>query len=90
MTKQDVADTISKKTDLSLEDSKKSIEAFMEVVNESLKAKKPIFLRGFGTFLPKKQAAKVARNISKGTQVAVPARLIPAFKPCPEFKKSLS
>lgn len=46
-----------------------------------------IYLRGFGTFLLKQKAEKVARNISKNTTIVVPAHTVPAFKPSPDFMK---
>jgi DNA-binding protein HU-beta len=90
MTKIDLATKISKKTGFDLYGSKANVEAFMEVVKESLKAGDPVFLRGFGTFSAKQRAAKTARNISKGTSVVIPAHKVPHFKPCKEFKESLS
>jgi DNA-binding protein HU-beta len=89
MTKNEVAKEISKKTGFDFEGSKANVEAFMEVIKEALHNGKPVFLRGFGTFTAKQRAAKVARNISKGTTLPVPAHKVPHFKPCDEFKASL-
>jgi len=44
-----------------------------------------VYLRGFGTFVVKKRAEKVGRNISKNTTVVIPAHFIPAFKPAKTF-----
>lgn len=44
-----------------------------------------VFLRGFGSFIIKKRAEKVARNISKNTTITIPAHSIPAFKPAKSF-----
>lgn len=46
-----------------------------------------IYLRGFGTFLLKQKAEKIAQNISKNTTIVVPAHTVPAFKPSPDFMK---
>jgi DNA-binding protein HU-beta len=90
MTKHDVCVKISKKTGQSdVTASEASVNAFMDVVKDAIKAGEPVYLRGFGTFLPKKQAAKTARNISKGTSILIPARTVPSFKASKEFKKSL-
>lgn len=89
MTKQEVADKICKRTMLTDVQSKAAVEAFMVVIKEALKEKKSVFMRGFGTFYPKKQAEKTARNISKGTKIIIPARVVPAFKPCKDFKQSV-
>ena len=44
-----------------------------------------VYLRGFGSFIIKKRAEKVARNISKNTTITIPEHNIPAFKPAKSF-----
>jgi len=44
-----------------------------------------IYLRGFGSFILKKRAEKIGRNITKKTSVIIPSHYVPAFKPCKEF-----
>ena len=44
-----------------------------------------VYLRGFGSFILKHRAQKVARNIAKNTSITIPAHNIPAFKPSKEF-----
>ena len=61
------------------------VEAIMATIKESMANGENIYLRGFGTFLVKKRAAKIGRNISTGTSVKIPAHFIPAFKPAREF-----
>ena len=61
------------------------VEAFMESVKDSMIAGNEVFLRGFGSFIIKKRAEKVARNISKNTTITIPAHSIPAFKPAKSF-----
>jgi DNA-binding protein HU-beta len=63
----------------------KAVEAFMEAVKESLAQCDNVYLRGFGSFIVKKRASKVARNISKNTTVIVPEHFIPSFKPADTF-----
>jgi DNA-binding protein HU-beta len=44
-----------------------------------------IYIRGFGSFITKKRAAKIGRNIKKNVAVEIPEHYIPAFKPAKEF-----
>ena len=44
-----------------------------------------IYIRGFGSFITKKRAAKIGRNIKKNIAVHIPEHHIPAFKPAKEF-----
>jgi DNA-binding protein HU-beta len=61
------------------------VEAFMENVKKNVCKGENVYLRTFGSFITKTRKAKVARNISKETSVAVPAHTIAAFKPAAEF-----
>ena len=61
------------------------VEAFMESVKDSLIQNNNVYLRGFGSFVVKKRAKKVARNISKNTTITIPEHNIPAFKPAKSF-----
>lgn len=86
MTKAEIVNEISKSTGLERAAVLAVVENFMTVVKDAIAGGDNVYLRGFGTFAIKRRADKVARNISKNTQVIVPAHNIPTFKPCPEFK----
>ncbi len=85
MTKSEVVNEICKKTGVDKADALQCVEAFMEVVKESLINEENVYLRGFGSFILKKRAQKTARNISKNTTIIVPEHNIPAFKPAKTF-----
>lgn len=85
MTKADIVSEIAKKTGVEKTQIQTIVEAFMEEVKESLVKEENVYLRGFGSFIIKKRAEKVARNISKNTTITIPAHNIPAFKPAKSF-----
>ena len=85
MTKADIVSEIAKKTGAEKLQIQANVEAFMEEVKGSLANNENVYLRGFGTFIIKKRAQKVARNISKNTTITIPAHNIPAFKPAKTF-----
>lgn len=85
MTKVDVVKKVSEDTGIEKVTAEKAVEAFMETVKESLAKGDNVSLRGFGSFIVKKRAAKVARNISKNTTVIVPEHFTPSFKPADTF-----
>ena len=89
MTKADIVNKICESTGIEKVTVQKAVEAFMETVKESLTQDKNIYLRGFGSFIVKKRASKVARNISKNTTVIVPEHFIPSFKPAEIFYKQV-
>lgn len=85
MTKADVVSQVSENTGIEKATVQKVLEAFMETVKESLAGGSNVYLRGFGSFILKKRASKVARNISKNTRVIIPEHFIPSFKPADTF-----
>lgn len=86
MTKAELVSKISKETGVEKQIISTVIESFMENVKDSIVKKENVYLRGFGTFLVKRRAEKIARNISKNTTVIVPAHNTPAFKPAKSFQ----
>ena len=90
MTKADIVKEISKKTGIDNATVLSSVEAFMEVVKETLINEEEIYLRGFGSFIIKKRAQKTARNISQKTTLIIPEHIIPAFKPSKSFVGAVS
>ena len=89
MTIADIVNEITKKTGTDKQTVLNTIEAFMEVVKESLSEEENVYLRGFGSFIVKKRAQKTARNISKNTTIIIPEHNIPAFKPAKTFTLSV-
>jgi DNA-binding protein HU-beta len=85
MTKADIVNEIAKKTGVEKVQVQQIVESFMESVKDALIAEKNVYLRGFGSFIIKKRATKVARNISKNTTITIPEHNIPAFKPAKSF-----
>jgi DNA-binding protein HU-beta len=85
MTKADIVNEISEKTGIEKMTVQATIEAFMKTIRNSMVEGKNVYLRGFGTFVVKKRAEKIGRNISKNTTVVIPAHYIPAFKPAKTF-----
>ena len=85
MTKADIVNEIAKKTGAEKVLVRTIVEAFMDEVRGSLIENNNVYLRGFGSFIIKKRATKVARNISKNTTITIPEHNIPAFKPAKSF-----
>jgi DNA-binding protein HU-beta len=85
VTKADVIAEISEKTGIDKADVTQSLETFFSVVKDSLAGGEPIYVRGFGSFINKKRARKVARNISKNTAMVIDEHFIPSFKPAKVF-----
>ena len=62
MTKQDLITVVGSKTGQNDSHVRPIIEATLDAIKECVQRKEPVYLRGFGTFQPKKRAEKKARN----------------------------
>lgn len=90
MTKQELISSVASQTGISQEATRLVIETTTETIIDAVSHEETVFLRGFGSFLPKHAKAKLARNISAGTTIVIPARTMPAFKPYREFKERVN
>ena len=85
MRKADLINQISDKTVIPKVDVMVTLETMFKEIKQSLIAGENIYIRGFGSFITKKRAAKIGRNIKKNIAVEIPEHYIPAFKPAKEF-----
>lgn len=85
MTKADIVKEIARQTGIEKTVVLEVVEAMMERIRTSMINGEEVFLRGFGSFIIKRRAEKVARNISKNTTIVIPAHNIPVFKPAKSF-----
>ena len=89
MTKAEIVNDIAKNTGIEKVAVQASIEAFMKTVKESMVNGENVYLRGFGTFVVKRRAEKLGRNITANTTVVIQAHYIPAFKPAKSFSSKM-
>ena len=89
MTKAELVNSIAIQTGYDRVTIMNIVEAAMAEVKKNVVEGENVYLRGFGSFITKTRAQKVARNISKQTSIVVPEHKIPAFKPSKEFANAL-
>jgi len=85
MRKADLVAKISETTGIPKVDVLVTLETFFKEVKTSLADGEAVYVRGFGSFIVKKRAAKIGRIIKKNIAVEIPEHFIPAFKPAKEF-----
>jgi DNA-binding protein HU-beta len=85
VTKAEVITQIADKTGIDKSDVTVAVEAFFSVVKDSMAQGENIYVRGFGSFVNKKRARKIARNISKNTALIIDEHYVPTFKPSKVF-----
>ena len=89
MTKAELVSKIAEKTGVEKLTTLSIVESMMNEIKHSISENEAVFLRGFGTFKPKKRAEKTGRNIKKNTTIIIPAHHIPAFKPAKVFVEKI-
>lgn len=89
MTKAEVITQISDQTGIDKTDVQETVEAFLSVVKNSMAEGENIYIRGFGSFVNKKRARKIARNISKNTAIVIDEHFVPSFKPSKVFVEKI-
>tara|TARA_X000000368_G_scaffold366536_1_gene313396 strand:- start:567 stop:851 length:285 start_codon:yes stop_codon:yes gene_type:complete len=80
MTKQEIINKVTKQTGIDREDVYLLFEAFIQTIQESMIEGNNIYIRGFGSFINKKKAKKIARNISTNTAIIIEPHYYPTFK----------
>ena len=80
MNKSDLVAAIAAKTGATKKDSEASLNAFSDVVTESLVKGDKIQLVGFGSFEVRKRAARKGRNPQTKEEIKIPASKAPVFK----------
>ena len=85
MTKAEVIAEIATKPGIEKAHVQEAVESFFKVVRTSMTEGKNVYFRGFGSFVIKKRAKKIARNISKNTAMVIDEHFIPSFKPAKTF-----
>ena len=85
MRKVDIVSKIADVTGVPKTDVLITLEAFFKEVKNQVKSGESVYVRGFGSFIPKKRAQKLGRIITRNETVVIPEHYIPAFKPAQIF-----
>ena len=85
MRKADIVAAVAEKTGIAKVDVLVALEQFFSEVRDTMGAGENVYIRGFGSFVIKKRAAKTGRNIKRNKTVQIPEHFIPAFKPAKIF-----
>ncbi len=89
MTKAEFVDRLSEKSGVSKVDVHKVVDAFTEIVIESVAEGEKVVLHGFGTFEQVERGAREGRNPQSGEKMMIAASKAPKFTPSSIFKKAV-
>lgn len=89
MNKTELIAALAEKAEVSKKDAEKVLNAFVETVQDAVKAGDKVQLVGFGTFESKARAAREGKNPQTGEVIKIAACKVPAFKAGKAFKDML-
>lgn len=86
MNKAELIAALADKAAVSKKDAEAVLNAFVEIVQDTVKKGDKIQLVGFGSFETRERAARVGKNPQTGAEIKIPACKVPAFKAGKAFK----
>ncbi|MCE5253345.1 MAG: HU family DNA-binding protein [Actinomycetia bacterium] len=81
MTKADFVDKLAAKSGLTKKDAAAVVDAFVDVVTESLKKGEEVQFTGFGKFYVQKREARQGINPQTKAKIKIAATKVPKFSP---------
>ena len=80
MNKAELITAVAENADMTKKDAEKVLNAFIDVVTETLVKGDKVQLVGFGSFEVRKRAARKGRNPQTKEEIKIPASKAPVFK----------
>ncbi len=87
MNKEELVQEVAKKTKVSQKQVDETLAAIVDTIVKTVAKGKKVTLIGFGTFEPRKRAARTGRNPQTGRELKIPAKTVPAFSAGKKFKE---
>jgi|UniRef100_A0A7C4YE47 DNA-binding protein HU-beta len=89
MNKPELVTAVAEKTGMKKKDVEAMLDAFVEVVKETLKKGDRVALIGFGTWATRERAKRNGVNPRTGKKISIPAKVVPFFKVGKELKDAV-
>lgn len=89
MNRNELVAAMAEKAGVSKKDADNLLKAFIDTVEETVKADDKVQLVGFGTFEARERSERVGKNPRTGETLKIAACKVPAFKAGKAFKDLL-
>ena len=87
MNKEELVQEVAKKAKTTQKDAAEIISTTLDVITKTVAKGKKVTLVGFGTFEPRKRAARTGRNPQTGKEIQIPAKKVPVFSAGKKFRE---
>jgi DNA-binding protein HU-beta len=89
MTKAELVAVIAEKAGLTKANAERSLNAFLDAVEDTLVKDGKLMLTGFGTFAVETRKARKGRNPRTGQEINIPESKVVKFRPGKQLKDSV-
>lgn len=89
MSKSEFVDAVASKAGMSKSDAEKAVNAFTEVIEDTLKSGGEVSFTGFGKFSVADRGARQGVNPQTGERIQIPASRVPRFSAGSGLKKAV-
>ncbi len=90
MTRNELADAVAKREDLTRVDARKAVIQVLERLATALCEGRRVEVRGLGTLRPRYYAGYIGRDPRNGDPVEIPPKVLPVFRPGRELLQRLN
>lgn len=90
ITRADLTEAVQQALGLSKQEAAELVETVFALVVETLVKGEEVKISGFGTFEPRKKAARMGRNPRTKEDVPIPPRTVVVFKSSPVLRDSVN
>jgi DNA-binding protein HU-beta len=90
MNKGELVDAVAGKVQSTKKEVDAVLSATIEAIMDAVASGDKVTLVGFGTFEPRKRAAREGRNPQTGKAIQIPETVVPAFSAGKLFKEKVS
>ena len=87
MNREELVKEVSKKAKVSQKAALSILAATLDSIENAVSKGKRVTLVGFGTWEPRKRAARNGRNPQTGKEIKIPAKTVPVFSAGKKFKE---
>ena len=90
MNKAELIEQIANQADITKVVAARALDAFLDVVSETLKKEESVTIVGFGTFSVSQRSARNGRDPRSGESIIIKAGKLPKFKPGKSLRDAVS
>ena len=90
MNEEELVQEVAKKANVTQKEVAEVLSALVDTIQTTVAKGNKVTLVGFGTFEPRKRAARNGRNPQTGKEIKIAAKTVPAFSAGKKFRTAVN